>query len=77
MVKFGCESVMPDPKLRKLVNELSFSVANLNYRLVEYGKHVECRTMLRTSHPENIRHLSEILVSTPVVLELRISPTGD
>ena len=77
MVKFNRESVMPEPELRKLVNELSFSVANLNYRLVEDGKHFEYRMMLRTPNPDTIRNLSEILVRTPTVLEFRISPTGD
>jgi putative Mg2+ transporter-C (MgtC) family protein len=59
------------------VNELSFSVANLNYRLVEDGRHFEYRMMLRTPDPDTIRNLSEILVRTPTVLEFRISPTGD
>lgn len=77
MVKYSRESVMPEHDLRKLVDELSFSVANLNYRLVDDGKHFEYRMMLRTHHPENIRHLSEVLVNTPTVLEFRISPTGD
>jgi len=77
IVKFRRESVMPEHDLRKLVSELSFSVANLNYRLVADGKDFEYRMMLRTHYPENIRHLSEVLVGTPTVLEFRISPTGD
>ena len=77
MVMFRRGSSMPEAELRKLVSELSFSVANLNYRLVDAGKHFEYRMMLRTPDPDNIRHLSEILVSTPTVLEFRIAPTGD
>jgi len=77
MVKFDRDSVMPELKLRKLVNELSFSVANINYRLVGDGQHFEYRMMLRTPQPETIRHLSEVLVGLPTVLEFRISPTGD
>lgn len=76
-VKFHRESAMPEPDLRKLLDELSFSVANLNYRLVDDGKHFEYRMMMRTPDPNNVRHLSEALVNTPTVLEFRISPTGD
>jgi len=68
---------MSEPELRKLLGELSFSVANLSYRLVDDGKYFEYRMFLRTHHPDNIRQLSEVLVRAPTVLEFRISPTGD
>ena len=75
-IKFHRDSAMPEPELRKLLDGLSFSVANLNYRLVDDGKHFEYRMMMRTADPHNVRHLSEVLVKTPSVLEFRISPTG-
>ena len=77
MVQFRRESAMSESELRKLISELSFSIANLNYRLVDDGKRFEYRMMLRTHHPDNVRNLSEVLVGTPKVLEFRISPTGD
>jgi putative Mg2+ transporter-C (MgtC) family protein len=76
-IKFQRESAIPVPELRKLLDGLSFSVANLNYRLVDDDKHFEYRMMMRTAHADNVHHLSEILVKTPSVLEFRISPTGD
>ncbi len=76
-VKFRRESAMPEPELRKLLDDLSFSVANLNYRLIDDGKHFEYRMMMRTSDPHNVHHLSEVLVKNQTVLEFRISPTGD
>lgn len=77
MVQFRRDSAMSEAELRKLVGELSFSVANLNYRLVDEGRRLEYRMMLRTRDPDNISNLSGILVGTPKVLEFRISPTGD
>ena len=77
LVKFRRESTMSEPELRKLVGELSFSVANLSYRLVDDGKYFEYRMFLRTRQPDNIRQLSEVLVRAPTVLEFRISATCD
>ncbi|MFA5913742.1 MAG: MgtC/SapB family protein [Burkholderiales bacterium] len=77
LVKFRRESAMSETELRKLVDGLSFSIANLNYRLVDDGKHFEYRMILRTPDPDNVRRLAEVLVSRPAVLEFRISPTGD
>jgi putative Mg2+ transporter-C (MgtC) family protein len=56
---------------------LLFTITNLNYRLVDGGKYFEYRMMLRTRQPDNIRHLSEVLINIPTVLEFGISPTGD
>lgn len=77
MVQFRRESAMSEEELRKMVRELSFSIANLNYRLIDDGKHFEYRMILRTQDPDNVRRLSELLVRTPSVLEFRVSPTGD
>ena len=77
LVKFRRESAMSETELRQLVDGLSFSIANLNYRLVDDGKHFEYRMILRTPDPDNVRRLAEVLVSRPAVLEFRISPTGD
>ncbi len=77
MVKFRRESVMPESDLRAFVNKLLFSVASFNYRLVDDGKHFEYRMVLRTPHADNIRRLSEVLISSPTILEFHISPTGD
>ena len=77
LVKFRRESAMSETELRQLVDGLSFSIANLNYRLVDDGKHFEYRMILRTPDPDNVRRLAEVLVGRPAVLEFRISPTGD
>lgn len=76
-IKFNRDSAMSEPDLRKLLDDLSFSVANLNYRLVGDGKHFEFRMMIRTPEPRNVRQLSDTLLNTPTVQEFRISPTGD
>ena len=64
IIKFRRESAMPEPELRKLLDGLSFSVANLNYRLIDDGKHFEYRMMMRTPYPHNVRHLKKPLSKT-------------
>jgi putative Mg2+ transporter-C (MgtC) family protein len=77
MVQFPRESAMPEEDLRKLLDRRSFSIANLNYRLVDEGRRFEYRMMIRTRNPHNVRQLSETLVGIPSVINFRISPTGD
>jgi putative Mg2+ transporter-C (MgtC) family protein len=77
IVRFARDSAMPVAELRELVRTTGFTVANLHYRLIEDGRHYEYRMMIRTSNPDNLRVLSELLLKQPSVLDFRISPTGD
>jgi putative Mg2+ transporter-C (MgtC) family protein len=76
-VRFGRDSVMPEPRLRELVARFHFSVANLNYRLLGEGDQFEYRMVMRTLKAENVRLLAEALNADPGVIEYRISPTSD
>jgi putative Mg2+ transporter-C (MgtC) family protein len=76
-LRFARESPMSVGELRTLVAGFNFTIANLSYRLTDDGRHFEYRMMMRTLDPENLRRLSEALMRSPGVLEVRISPTGD
>jgi putative Mg2+ transporter-C (MgtC) family protein len=77
IVRFAREAAMPETELRELVKSFAFTIANLDYRLADDGRHFEYRMMIRTQIPENLRQLSETLIKIPAVQEFRISPTGD
>jgi putative Mg2+ transporter-C (MgtC) family protein len=77
ILKFARDAAMSESELRSLVNSMAFSIANLQYRLVDDGKNFEYRMMIRTQNPDNLRRLSESLMAVPAVSEFRISPTGD
>ena len=76
-LRFARDDAMAEPELRALVTQLGFTIANLNYRLSDDGRHFEYRMMIRTLSTENLRRLSEALMRKPSVIEFRISPTGD
>lgn len=77
IVKFDRKSAMSQSELKKLVSDLGFTIANLQYRLIEDGKRFEYRMMLRTQNSDNLLQLSDALLGIPTVDEFRIFPTGD
>lgn len=77
ILKFDRKSAMSQPELKKLVSSLGFTIANLQYRLIQDGKRFEYRMMLRTQNSDNLLHLSDALLSIATVEEFRIFPTGD
>jgi putative Mg2+ transporter-C (MgtC) family protein len=77
MVRFQRSAAMPEYELRRVVADHGFSIANLNYRLTNEGKHFEYRMVVRTLNQDNLRSLSEMLNASQSVLEYRIAPTGD
>jgi putative Mg2+ transporter-C (MgtC) family protein len=77
MVRFQRNGAMPEAELRRVVAQHGLSIANLNYRLTNEGKHFEYRMVMRTLDQDNLRSLSETLNGLQAVLEYRIAPTGD
>ena len=77
IVKFDRKLAMSQAELKELVSGLGFTIANLQYRLIEDGKRFEYRMMLRTQNSENLLNLSNALLAIPTIDEFRIFPTGD
>jgi putative Mg2+ transporter-C (MgtC) family protein len=77
IVKFDRKSAMSQPELKKLVSSHGFTIANLQYRLIQDGKQFEYRMMLRTQNSDNLLQLSDALLDIATVAEFRIFPTGD
>jgi len=76
-VRFHRDAIMPEPRLREMVAQHGFSVANLNYRLLDNGEQFEYRMVMRTLKQDNVRRLSETLNADSGVVEYRISPTSE
>jgi putative Mg2+ transporter-C (MgtC) family protein len=76
-VRFRKHTVLPEPELRKILDEEGFSVSHMSYRLDKDGADFEYRMVLRSSDRSSAERLASRLASMDVVQEFRISPTGD
>lgn len=77
VLRFRRGRVMSEEKLRRLIGEHGFSVANLSSRLTDGGKIFEYRMMIKSRDRDATEALSQHLRKLPEVIEFRISPTGD
>jgi putative Mg2+ transporter-C (MgtC) family protein len=76
-LRFKREAVMSEDDVRKLVGSHGFSIANLHSRLIEDGKFLEYRMVIRSRDRASAQALSQHLLGLQAVIEFRISPTGD
>jgi putative Mg2+ transporter-C (MgtC) family protein len=77
MLRFSRNKVMGERKLRTMIGEYGFTIANLSSRLSEGGQQFEYRMTIKSRDRLNAERLSEHLRQLPEVLEFRITPTGD
>lgn len=76
-LRFRREAAMTEGEVRRLIGGHGFSVLNLSSRLVDEGKHLEYRMVIRSRARDNTRALAEHLLKLPEVIEFRIAPMGD
>jgi putative Mg2+ transporter-C (MgtC) family protein len=74
---FARDAVMSEDKLREMLRNNGFSIANLSSRLAAGGRQFEYRMVLKSREPKSAEMLSLHLRNLPDVIEFRISPTGD
>ena len=72
-IQFQRDATMGESDLRSLITGYGFSIANLNYSLLDDGRRFEYRMVLRTVDPGAAPALSIRLRSEPTVVEFRIS----
>jgi len=77
IVRFPRTRTMPEDKVRKLMKDHGFSVANINYRMEDGGKTFEYRMTIQTIEKNALERLAVTLREKKDVLEFRISPAGD
>jgi putative Mg2+ transporter-C (MgtC) family protein len=76
-IRFNRDNVMPEQQLRSLLKSYGFSIAHVDYRLMDEGRCFEYRMVIRTTDPTSAPRLASDLCTNEQVREFRISPTGD
>lgn len=77
ILRFPRAHVMPEDKVRKMMRDHGFSVANMNYRMEDGGKTFEYRMTIQTIQKDALERLATSLREKKDVLEFRIAPAGD
>jgi putative Mg2+ transporter-C (MgtC) family protein len=77
ILRFPREKTMAEDKVRQMMKDHSFSVANINYRMEDGGKTFEYRMTIQTTQKNALERLAVALREKEEVLEFRISPAGD
>ena len=77
ILRFPRARVMSEDKVRAMMHEHGFSVANINYRMEDGGKAFEYRMTIQTIEKNALERLAVTLREKKDVLEFRISPAGD
>jgi len=77
VVRFAGDQAMPEPRLRELLADSGFTIANLSYRFDREVDFLEYRMTLRGRRAQDARRLVDALGGVPGLREFRISPTGD
>ena len=76
-VAFRRVEMWDEMALRAELTTHGFDAAHLTYRVTETSNRFEYRMMIQTKRSENFRKLAQSLSANPLVIEFRISPTGD
>ena len=77
LIRFDRNNTLPEDKVRGLLSEHGFTIANMSYRVTEDGLQFEYRMVIRTTDPNNNGRLANALRDMGQVREFQISPTGD
>jgi putative Mg2+ transporter-C (MgtC) family protein len=77
VIGFARARAIDEARLRQMITDKGFSVANLSSRLTDRGETFEYRMMIKSRGRDAIDALSQHLRALPDVTEFRISPTGD
>jgi len=76
-IRFRRHEALPEDRLRALISEHGFSVADLSYALKDEGKLYEYNMVIRSGKRDDPRRLAETLTANVKVLEFCITPAGD
>ncbi|MCL2871452.1 MAG: MgtC/SapB family protein [Betaproteobacteria bacterium] len=77
VLRFHRDNVMTEADVRDLLMRHGFSIANMSYRITDDSAFFEYKMVIRTTCPENIGKLAEVLRGMPKLRNFRVSPTGD
>lgn len=76
-LRFAREDVLPEERIRQIMKDHGFNIANMSYRITDDGAYYEYRMILRSSNAHNISTLAASLLNMEKVKSFQLSPTGD
>lgn len=76
-LRFNRNDVLSEQRVRKIMTEHGFNVANMSYRTTDDGLYFEYRMVLRARDVDHISALSAYLLTLTQVKAFQLSPTGD
>jgi putative Mg2+ transporter-C (MgtC) family protein len=76
-LRFKRDSVIPEDKLRELIEHHGFSIGHLAYRLTDGGNLFEYQMVIRTRYRDDIARLAQSLHYLPNLVEFEIAPASD
>lgn len=76
-VAFLREDVMPEARLREILEESGFKISTFGYRLTHGGKLLEYETVIQTTDPDKIASLAEKMRRMEAVQNFELIPRGD
>jgi putative Mg2+ transporter-C (MgtC) family protein len=77
MLRFDRNDVLPEERVRALLREHGFTVANMSYRITDDEAAFEYRMVIRTTDARNTARLASHLLEWDKVKAFQLSPTGD
>jgi putative Mg2+ transporter-C (MgtC) family protein len=76
-IRFDRNDVLSEEKVRKIMTDHGFNIANMSYRITDDGLHFEYRMILRSPDVRHISALSTHLLNLKQVKTFQLAPTGD
>ncbi len=76
-LRFDRHEVFSEDKVRKIMADQGFNIANMSYRITDDGLYFEYRMVLRSGDVRHLSALSAYLLTLKQVKGFQISPTGD
>jgi putative Mg2+ transporter-C (MgtC) family protein len=76
-IRFDRNDVLSEEKVRKIMTDHGFNIANMSYRITDDGLHFEYRMILRSPDVCHISALSTYLLNLKQVKTFQLAPTGD
>jgi putative Mg2+ transporter-C (MgtC) family protein len=76
-LRFDRSDVLSEERVRKIMADHGFNIANMSYRITDDGLYFEYRMILRSGDVRHISALSAYLLDLKQVKSFQLSPTGD
>lgn len=77
IIRFRRDQIIPEPAIRRLLQEHHFDIAKMGYNLSTEGEIFEYQMVIKTIDKRNLERLSQSLLALPNVLEFQLIATAN